>query len=576
MDVDPTSKIAERFRSLAELLRIGVGQPPKLAPSAKSIMETPVAPPNLAWDYEAISLSEPQSGRQKRPSDPPRSTRHPKYHDGDLTAVAFFDRQLVTASWDKTVRVWDAVNGQQLATLHGHTGVVSSVAVSLDGSLIATGGWDKSVRLWSTAEGFMLTANLTNHFGVVTAVAISPDTSTVASAGWDKSVRLWDIATKREKLCITGHKRMVTGVAFSPDGRRLASASGDNTAILWDTTSGREVARLNGHTADLTSIAFSPTGDFIATGSQDHTAILWDPTTGDAVRTLTGHTGDVMAVAFSPDGQILATAGWDKTIRLWDTTTGTTIQQLRGHTGVISGLSFSPAGDWLGSVSFDRTAKIWNCESGDLVTTLIVQQPMESGVAGESEDDGSRFSCAEQPSAVPQFLSATSSDILTETTTDQESIFSDAEHNLPGHSAQRITTLERGVVPAPLSTRIPKPRPGGSYLSLAVAPNGSLVAAGAGRLDSAVGTRRGPRSGHASRPPSRSRRGRIRARWTHAGIGRPRRRRKTVGCFFGARTVVHARTRRRDHRRRVRTRWQLARHGRHRWDRAILGRRFWQ
>jgi WD40 repeat protein len=57
-------------------------------------------------------------------------------------------RLLASASWDTTVRLWDAQTGALLRTLEGHTDWVWSVAFAPDGRLLASGSEDGTVRLW--------------------------------------------------------------------------------------------------------------------------------------------------------------------------------------------------------------------------------------------------------------------------------------------------------------------------------------------------------------------------------------------------------------------------------------------
>jgi WD40 repeat protein len=56
--------------------------------------------------------------------------------------------RIVTASWDKTARIWDAATGKEITVLRGHDDSVSSAAFSPDGMWIVTASWDKTARIW--------------------------------------------------------------------------------------------------------------------------------------------------------------------------------------------------------------------------------------------------------------------------------------------------------------------------------------------------------------------------------------------------------------------------------------------
>ncbi len=160
---------------------------------------------------------------------------------------------------------------------------------------------DNTARLWDAATG-KAAAALVGHTGHVTAVAFSPDGTRVLTGSEDNTARLWDAATGKAVATLAGHTAPVTAVAFSPDGTRVLTGSEDKTARLWDAATGKAVATLAGHTGSVSAVAFSPDGTRVLTGSWDKTARLWDAATGKAVATLAGHAAPSGAVAFSPDG----------------------------------------------------------------------------------------------------------------------------------------------------------------------------------------------------------------------------------------------------------------------------------
>ncbi|MDH6100450.1 trypsin-like peptidase domain-containing protein [Anabaenopsis sp. FSS-46] len=226
-------------------------------------------------------------------------------------------RTLASGSWDRTVKLWDVATRREIATLTGHSFVVTSVAFSPDGKTLASSGSvDRTIKLWDVATGRKI-ATLTGHSDSVSSVAFSPDGKTLASGSVDRTIKLWDVATRRSIATLTGHSEAVRSVAFSPDGKTLASGSEDNTIKLWDVATGRSITTLTGHSNRVNSVAFSPDGKTLASGSEDNTIKLWDVATRRSIATLTEHSDGVRSVAFSPDGRTLASGSGDGTIKIW-------------------------------------------------------------------------------------------------------------------------------------------------------------------------------------------------------------------------------------------------------------------
>ena len=195
--------------------------------------------------------------------------------------------------------------------------ITSNIAYSPDGTRLAVAG---SIGIWIyNAQTYQEIALLTGHTGRVTSIAFSPDGSVLSSGSQDNTVRVWDTVTGEHRRTLTGHTSVVQSVAFSPDGRTLASGSGhslsketDSTVRLWNAVTGEHKGTLTGHTDWVNSIVFSPDGGILASsgGWRDNTIRLWDAVTGEHKRTLTGHTDKLVSnfgslvpsIAFSPDG----------------------------------------------------------------------------------------------------------------------------------------------------------------------------------------------------------------------------------------------------------------------------------
>ena len=118
-----------------------------------------------------------------------------------------------------------------------HGSVVTSLSYSKDGKTIVSASWDTTVRLWDAA-----TLNEVRAFSVarspLRAAALSPDGKLLASGGWDRQVRLSDATTGKALWTAAGHGSWIDSLAFSPDGKRLASSGRDGNVFLWEAATG--------------------------------------------------------------------------------------------------------------------------------------------------------------------------------------------------------------------------------------------------------------------------------------------------------------------------------------------------
>ena len=187
-------------------------------------------------------------------------------HTGPVRSVAFDGNAsgIYSASDDKTIRRWDSLSGKQTGfqTLPKEIG---GLAFSSDGSRLAAA---LSVYVYDAMSGQGL-MELRGHSGPVEAVAFDSTGRFIASASDDKTIRIWDAATGQEPLNLTGHSGFIRCLAFDRDGRRIASAADDRMVLVWDTATGRPVLTLRGHDEGVTAVALSGDDRRIVSASGD-------------------------------------------------------------------------------------------------------------------------------------------------------------------------------------------------------------------------------------------------------------------------------------------------------------------
>src|SRR5919199_298640 len=129
--------------------------------------------------------------------------------------------------------------GQLLRTLSGHRDSVTAVAVTADGKQAISASDDKTLKVWDLATGQQL-RTLNGHSRLVTAVAVTADGKQAISASDDKTLKVWDLATGKQLLTLKGHSHWVNAVAVTSDGKQAISASW-GTLKVWDLATGKQL-----------------------------------------------------------------------------------------------------------------------------------------------------------------------------------------------------------------------------------------------------------------------------------------------------------------------------------------------
>jgi len=297
-------------------------------------------------------------------------TGEPRVHRGheDSIRSAVFSpdgRKLAAALANGTAQVWTADDDGDGLVLRGHTESLYSANFSPDGLHLVTASGDKTVRLW-TLDGSKDPVILRGHTDVVIGAVMSPDGRSIASCSYDKTLRIWDKDGSKPPLVLRGHELRIDGLAFSPDGLKIATGSEDKTVRVWNADGSGAPVVLRGHDLPVTSVAFSPDGKRIVSGSNDKTVRVWNTNGNGEPLVFRGHADGILDVRFSPDGQRVASGSLDRTVRVWMATGASEPRVLRGHTEEVEAVAVSADGRRIASGSYDKTVRVWNADgTGD-------------------------------------------------------------------------------------------------------------------------------------------------------------------------------------------------------------------
>jgi WD40 repeat protein len=310
-------------------------------------------------------------------------------HDDWITSARFSpdSRRLVTASADKTARVWEVATGKCLCRMAGHTMSLLSAQFSPDGRRVLTITSEKDRRFGAGIGDLLTKITVTvqldgmrtlsggdlRKLGLHAAWSTQDDAGNVipvdpivtdrpaktpayfgghhGSRGGDvKLAGLWDAATGKPLVTYrktrpaslpANHVWTPTAGMFNPDGTKVIIAFDNGTVALWDSEAGgEEKLVLAGHERGVNKIVFSPDGSRIATAGDDKTARVWDAATGRELSRLR-HEGAVSAVKFDKLGRYLLTQS--SQVQVWDVATGAEIAHLRSN-GSFNEANFTPDG----------------------------------------------------------------------------------------------------------------------------------------------------------------------------------------------------------------------------------------
>jgi len=253
--------------------------------------------------------------------------------DGE-TETEFYTDYLYTVSWNckylaveeslldnsnKTIDIYYITSESKIKWLKtlipDSDKLICSICWSPDDKYLASGNYDGTVKIWDLVSGECI-ATLKGHTDWVTDVCWCGEYLASSSDVKDNTIKIWDIKTNE---CVETLSCESSRVSMCWSGNGKLAFSNRNMIKIWNVETKSYEATLNGHTTSITSLSCSRNGYYLASASYDKTIKIWDnftETTKECIFTLQNENA-VSSVYWSPDDKYLASSS-EREIKIWD------------------------------------------------------------------------------------------------------------------------------------------------------------------------------------------------------------------------------------------------------------------
>jgi U3 small nucleolar RNA-associated protein 15 len=166
---------------------------------------------------------------------------------------------LMSASDDRTVRLWDLPSQQSTTTFIGHTDYVrcGSFMPGMMSNMILSGSYDETVRLWDPRVPTRA-AMIFKHAAPIEAVLPMPSGTSVLAAA-DNQISVLDLVAGRPLTILKNHQKTVTSLCLASNDTRLVSGGLDGHVKVFETT-GWNVVAGSKYPSPILSVSVIPSG----------------------------------------------------------------------------------------------------------------------------------------------------------------------------------------------------------------------------------------------------------------------------------------------------------------------------
>jgi len=287
-------------------------------------------------------------------------------HRNFIHAIVVSGDNIITASKDKTTKVYNTLEDECKFTLEGHSYDVNALALAgnvlytaadAKGGSNSRGGKEREyLKMWDLQTGEQL-HDLRGHTNGVWALEAIPELGLLFSGGDDKDIRVWDTSTNECLRVLEGHQEKVRCLHYCSEDGKLYSGDHDGKVMVWDLQTWERVATFDGQSGWITAILVNE--DTLYTASTEKTVYARNKDTGDKISIL-NHESWVTSLLMV--GDTLLTGVGNGHICAWDPLKASVLFTLTGHLEFHAVSALCIKGDQVLSASWDGTVLCWSIE----------------------------------------------------------------------------------------------------------------------------------------------------------------------------------------------------------------------
>ncbi|KAK8399625.1 hypothetical protein O3P69_003586 [Scylla paramamosain] len=278
-----------------------------------------------------------------------RTLKHPESQVNAMEITP--NRQQLAAAGYQHIRMYDlkSLSEDPVINFEGISKNVTALGFQEDGKWMFTGGEDCTAKIWDLRSYNLHVSRIFQVNSPVTCACLHPNQAELFVGDQSGVIHIWDIKTEHYEQLIPEADANIQSIAIDPEGTYMAAVNNLGKAYVWRLSGGTgespttltPARSIHAHNKYALKVRFSPDSTMMVTTSADHTARIWKTADFSQMTELNeSNQRWVWDVAFSADSQHIITGSSDNVARLWSVESGEVKREYSGHQKAISAIAF--------------------------------------------------------------------------------------------------------------------------------------------------------------------------------------------------------------------------------------------